>query len=202
MAWMAALALPVKPVPGDALLIVDVQNDFLPRGRLAVPRGDEVIPVLNRYLEAFVQARLPVFATRDWHPPNHCSFQSEGGPWPSHCVKETNGAEFAPALLLPASAVIISKPSAPDQETYSGFEGTDLAECLRRAAINRLYVGGLATDYCVLNTVKGALREGFKVLLLEDAIRPVNVHPDDGAAAEAEMLRLGAVPIDLGPSSS
>ncbi len=184
----------------DALIIVDVQNDFLPGGRLAVPRGDEVIPILNHYIADFAQARLPIFATRDWHPPNHCSFQTQGGPWPVHCVVGSKGAESPPGLKLPSSTVIISKPSAPDRETYSGFEGTGLEQRLRESSITRLYVGGLATDYCVLNTVKDGLRRGFKVVLLEDAIRAVNVHPEDGPKAMEEMLRLGAVPFRLAES--
>jgi len=184
-------------LPTDALVIVDVQGDFLPGGRLAVAGGDEIIPFLNRYIAGFERAHLPLFATRDWHPPNHCSFQAQGGPWPSHCVAQTAGAEFASSLRLPRSAVVISKGTAPDREAYSGFEGTDLEADLRRASVRRLFVGGLATDYCVLNTVKDALRLGFKVVLLQDAIRAVNVKPTDGAEAEAEMLRSGALPLRL-----
>jgi nicotinamidase/pyrazinamidase len=177
-----------------ALIIVDVQNDFLPGGALAVPRGDEVIPVLNRYIAEFERQNLPIFATRDWHPANHCSFQAQGGPWPVHCVKHTRGAEFPQSLGLTAATVVISK-AAPDKEAYSGFEGTDLEDRLRGASVECLYIGGLATDYCVLNTVKDALRKGFKVMLLMDAIRAVNVGPADGLNAEKEMLRLGAVPV-------
>ena len=181
----------------DALIVVDVQNDFLPGGHLAVPQGDEVVSVLNRYLAAFERARRPIFVTRDWHPVNHCSFKRQGGPWPVHCVAHTQGAAFAPALRLPATAAIISKGITPDKEAYSGFEGTSLEERLRLAGVRRLYVGGLATDYCVLNTVKDGLLHGFGVVLLMDAIRPVNVHESDGPNAEAEMLRLGATPFDL-----
>ena len=176
-----------------ALIIVDVQNDFLPGGALAVPHGDEVVPVLNRYIAEFEQQKLPIFATRDWHPPDHCSFRTQGGPWPVHCVMHTKGAAFPPSLRLPSSAIVVSKPSAPDHETYSAFAGTDLEQRLRRASVDRLYVGGLATDYCVLNTVKDALRRGFKVRLLKAAIRAVNVSPNDGLNAESEMARLGAV---------
>src|SRR5690242_12869944 len=102
---------------GDALVVVDVQRDFLPGGTLAVPHGDEVVPVLNRYIEDFVAARLPVFATRDWHPPDHCSFRARGGPWPPHCVQESEGARYAPGLALPESATIVSKDVEPDQNT-------------------------------------------------------------------------------------
>ena len=186
-----------KLLATDALIVVDVQNDFLPGGSLAVPSGDEVIPVLNRYLAAFELEELPIFATRDWHPLNHCSFHAQGGPWPVHCVMQTRGAQFPASLRLPSSAVVISKPSSPDRETYSGFDDTDLENHLRAASVERLFVGGLATDYCVFNTVKGGLQRGFKVVLLKDAIRAVNVNPDDGPKAQQEMLRLGAIPFEL-----
>jgi len=177
---------------GDALLIVDVQNDFLPGGSLAVPRGDEVVPVLNRYIDLFVTRKLPVYATRDWHPERHCSFRAQGGIWPPHCVAGTRGAEFAAALQLPPSAVIVSKAATAEQDAYSGFQGTDLDAQLRAAHIRRLFIGGLATDYCVLNTVRDALRLGYRVWLLSDAIRAVDVQPGDGLRAEQEMVSLGA----------
>lgn len=177
------------PQVGDALLIVDVQNDFLPGGSLAVVHGDEVVPPLNRCLRAF--AVLPVFATRDWHPEGHCSFKPQGGPWPPHCVQGTHGAEFAAALRLPPSATVISKATEETQDAYSGFQGTDLDARLRAANVRRLFVGGLATDYCVLATVRDALRLGYRVVLLVDAIRAVDVQPGNGKRAEAEMARLG-----------
>jgi nicotinamidase/pyrazinamidase len=145
---------------------------------------------------------LPVFATRDWHPPNHCSFKAQGGIWPPHCVAATSGAEFAPGLALPSAAVIISKAATPDADSYSGFGGTDLAARLRSGRATRLFIGGLATDYCVLNTVKDALAAGFEVLLLADAVRAVDVNAGDGARAQDEMQRLGARTIryeDLAP---
>ena len=181
-----------QPKQGDALLIVDVQNDFLPGGSLAVPRGDEVVTVLNRYLDIFAMQNLPVYATRDWHPEHHCSFRAQGGPWPPHCVAKTNGAAFAVALLLPPAAVIISKAMTVKQDAYSGFHGTDLHQKLHAAGIRRLFIGGLATDYCVLDTVRDALRLGYQVLLLGDAIRAVDVQPGEGPRAEAEMTKLGA----------
>ncbi len=180
---------------GDALIVVDVQNDFLPGGSLAAPHGDEIIPVLNRYLAAFAERGNAIFATRDWHPPNHCSFQSQDGPWPVHCVRDTPGAAFAPGLKLPESTVVISKATAPTQEAYSGFEATDLEQQLLNRQVRRLFIGGLATDYCVLSTTMDALYLGFPVFLLRDAIRAVNAHPDDGPKAEAEMLELGATPV-------
>lgn len=180
----------VIPGPGDALLVVDVQNDFLPGGALAVPQGDAVLPVLERWITRFVRAGQPVFASRDWHPPDHCSFQAQGGPWPPHCIAGTPGAAFA--LALPGDAVIVSKAQRAGEEAYSAFGGTDLAAGLRERGVRRLFVGGLATDYCVLHTVRDALAEGFAVLLLEAAVRPVEVHAGDGAAALAAMRERGA----------
>lgn len=183
------------PAPGDALLIVDVQNDFLPGGSLAVPGGEQVVPVLNRALALFNGRAVPVYATRDWHPANHCSFLAQGGIWPPHCIAGSEGAAFAPALALPPGAVVVSKATEPGKDAYSGFDGTSLAQQLRAARVARLFVGGLATDYCVLNTVKDALRQGFKVMLLLDAIRAVERHAGDGAAAIREMTGLGARPV-------
>ncbi|OGI46887.1 MAG: nicotinamidase [Candidatus Muproteobacteria bacterium RBG_16_65_34] len=192
---MVAATQKVGIGPGDALIVVDAQNDFLPGGSLAVPAGDEVVPVLNRYLGAFHAKGLPIFATRDWHPVNHCSFKAQGGPWPPHCVAGTAGAAFAPGLKLPPETTTISKATPPDKDAYSGFEGTDLEARLRAQGVRRLFIGGLATDYCVLNTVKDALNNGYEVHLLTDAIRAVNVQPDDGRKAESQMQRLGARPL-------
>lgn|SRR5512139_289919 len=177
---------------GDALLIVDVQQDFLPGGALAVPAGDAVIAPINRCAALFAQRGLPIFATRDWHPPDHCSFRAQGGPWPPHCVAETPGARLSPALQLPAHAVVISKATAAQRDAYSGFQGTDLAQRLRTAGCRRVYITGLATDYCVKATALDALRDGFAAIVLEDAIRAVEVHAGDGAAALAEMRAAGA----------
>ena len=182
---------------GDALIVVDVQNDFLPGGSLAVPQGDEVIAVLNRYIAAFHARELPIFATRDWHPPDHCSFQQQGGPWPPHCIADTPGAAFPAALEFPPDAHIISKATTLTKDAYSGFEGTRLNELLQVAGIRRVFVGGLATDYCVLNTVRDALLHNYPTFLLEDAVRAVNVQADDGLRAQEEMVRLGAVPIQF-----
>ena len=179
----------------DALVAVDVQRDFLPGGALPVPDGDGVVPALNRYLGLFASRSLPVFATRDWHPADHCSFREQGGPWPPHCVANSEGARFAAELELPETIVVVSKAVEPDVECYSGFEGTDLEQRLRDAGAGRLFVGGLATDYCVLATVRDALRRGFSVSLLTDAVRGVDVQPGDSDRAKQEMLRLGAIPL-------
>ena len=188
----------IRPRAGDALILVDVQLDFLPGGSLAVPHGDEVVPALNRYVAVFRGLTLPVVATRDWHPPDHCSFQAQGGPWPPHCVVGSEGARFAPLLDLPCEGRIVSKATTRDRDAYSGFEGTDLDEWLKRAGVSRVFVGGLATDYCVLNTVRDALRFGYATFLLLDAVRAVDAQAGDGERAIAEMRRLGALAIEFG----
>jgi nicotinamidase-related amidase len=177
----------------DGLLIVDVQNDFLPGGALAVRRGEEVLPVINRLIPAFQARGLGIFATRCWHPANHCSFHAAGGPWPRHCIAGTSGAAFAATLALPPSAQIVSKAATAERDAYSGFDHTDLDQLLRAAGVRRLMVGGLATDYCVLNTVKDGLSLGYQVVVVTDAIRAVDVHPGDGERAIAEMAQLGAL---------
>ncbi|HEX2387333.1 MAG TPA: nicotinamidase [Candidatus Binatia bacterium] len=180
----------------DALVIVDVQNDFCPGGALAVERGDEVVPRLNAYIEKFTHAGLPVFATRDWHPEKTIHFSAYGGQWPPHCIQGTAGAEFRSDLRLPADAVIVTTGAAPDEDGYSGFDGRGaggtLEEMLRKAGVERIFVGGLATDYCVKHTVLDALKRGFKVVWLEDASRGVDLQPGDSARAAAEMIAGGA----------
>ncbi|WP_019142677.1 nicotinamidase [Noviherbaspirillum massiliense] len=187
----------LEPTEKDALLTVDVQNDFVPGGKLAVPSGNEVIPFLNRYIELFSLRGLPVYATRDWHPANHCSFKPQGGIWPPHCIAGSHGAQFATGLRLPPDAIIVSKATEPDADAYSGFEQTGLASQLRARGVERLYIGGLATDYCVLNTVIDAMKEGFEVVLLLDAIAAVNLCAGDGEAAIEEMIQQGAQPARL-----
>lgn len=182
---------------GDALIIVDVQNDFLPGGNLAVPAGDEVIAPLNKYISFFTTMGLPVFATCDWHTLDHCSFCDQGGLWPPHCVAGTAGAAFPTALALPPGMQVISKADTSSQDAYSGFEGTPLNTLLQSAGVHRVFVGGLATDYCVLNTVKDALRYGYATFVAVDAVRAVNIQPGDGERAMEEMLRLGAATISL-----
>jgi nicotinamidase/pyrazinamidase len=184
----------LAPAVGDCLLVVDVQNDFLPGGSLAVPRGEEVIRPLNDYLAAFRASSLPIVASRDWHPADHCSFRAKGGPWPAHCVQETFGAQFAQQLAVPPEAHIVSKATLPDRESYSDFDGTGLASRLRTWRVKRVFVGGLATEYCVLATVEDALREGFQVVLLVDAVRAIDVDPSDGERAMQQMIRAGAIP--------
>lgn len=172
----------------DALILVDVQNDFCPGGALPVPEGDKVVPALNALLH---RGKAFAVATRDWHPPTHCSFTPQGGPWPVHCVAGTPGAEFHPALATDRVAHVISKATRPEEEAYSGFQGTGLADLLRKRGIRRVFVGGLATDYCVKATALDAAKSGFEVTVLEDAIRGVEVHAGDCARALEEMKRAG-----------
>lgn len=177
---------------GDALLVVDVQRDFLPGGSLAVPGGDAVIAPLNAYIAAFEARKLPIFMTRDWHPADHCSFKSAGGPWPSHCVRETPGAQWPEGLKVVPDARIISKATDAAVEAYSGFSGTSLLALLRQLDVQRLFVGGLATDYCVHASVLDARSRGFDVVVLTDAIRGINAQPGDETRALREMLASGA----------
>ena len=180
-----------QPGPGDALLVVDVQNDFMPGGALGVRRGDEILPRVNRLIDRWSAAGLPVLLTRDWHPADHCSFAAQGGPWPVHCVAGTPGAQFAATLLVPAGALITSKATDPRHEAYSAFEGTGLAEHLRRAGVSRVFIGGLATDYCVRATGADARALGFDLTVLTDAVRAVDVNPGDGDRALQELAAGG-----------
>jgi len=185
------------PTSRDALVIVDVQNDFCPGGALPVPRGDEVVPVLNEYIRSFAAADAPVFASRDWHPAQTRHFRESGGPWPPHCVGGSPGAQFHPDLALPESAVVISKGMDPIDHGYSAFDGVEaegksLASSLHDRGIERIYIGGLATDYCVRASVLDACARGFNVVLLLDAIRGIDVHAGDVQRALEEMERAGA----------
>lgn len=180
---------------GDALIIVDVQNDFLPGGSVPVHLGNEVIPSLNRYIAAFLFRELPIFATRDWHPPDHCSFQQQGGSWPPHCVAQTAGAAFPANLEIPCDTHIISKAISREKDAYSGFFETELHAVLQSAGISRLFIGGLATEYCVLNTVKDAVTYRYTTFVLRDAVRGIDAN--SSRSALEEMARLGADLIDF-----
>src|SRR5919109_755252 len=171
----------------DALIIVDVQNDFCPGGALAVPGGDEVVPVINWLLE---HDWLSV-ATMDWHPAEHSSFEPHGGPWPPHCVQETEGAALHPGLDATKIQLVITKGWHPHQDAYSGFHGTELANILRAKGVQRIAVCGIATDYCVRATAHDALQEGFGVLVLEDAIRGIEVNPGDCQRAIEDLRQAG-----------
>lgn len=181
----------------QALVVVDVQRDFCPGGALGVPGGDEVVPVLNRYMERFARAGLPVIATRDWHPAETKHFADRGGVWPPHCIQGTRGADFCPGLHLPPNAIVVSKGVDPETQGYSAMEavaadGTPFPELLRRLGVDHIYVGGLATDYCVKNTVLDAIPAGIAVTVLIDAVRGVNLQPGDSERALTAALNAGA----------
>jgi len=182
--------LQVKIDKHTALVVVDIQIDFCPGGALAVADGDKVVEPLNKYIEKFRVAGAPIIFTRDWHPPDHSSFKSQGGPWPPHCVQGTEGTKFHPDLVIPPEEEVVSKADRKD-EAYSFFQGTDLAERLHKRGIKRLLVGGLATDYCVKETVLDGLKEGFEVYHLDDASRGVNVRLGDSERALQEMVSKG-----------
>ncbi|MBI4562712.1 MAG: bifunctional nicotinamidase/pyrazinamidase [Candidatus Rokubacteria bacterium] len=190
------MAVSINP-SSDALVIVDVQNDFCPGGSLAVSDGDQVVPVLNQCIQRFAALNGAIFASRDWHPVVTKHFKAYGGVWPPHCVQGTEGAEFHADLRLPRDAIVVSKGMDPDLDAYSCFQAEDpngmpFAAALGERGIQRLFVGGLATDYCVKATVLDALREGFRAVVLEDAMRAVDVNPGDGAKAVEEMKAAGA----------
>jgi len=180
-----------------ALLIVDVQNDFCPDGALPVRDGDHVVPVLRRLAARFGALGLPIYASRDWHPPDSTHFAVHGGAWPVHCVQGTAGARLREDLDLPRSAAIVTKGQGLHDQGYSAIVGEvagrgSLLEDLQSRRVDRLYVGGLATDYCVRYTVLDALQQGYAVTVLTDAIRAVDVAPGDGDRALDEMRAAGA----------
>jgi nicotinamidase/pyrazinamidase len=177
-------------VPGRALIIVDFQNDFTPGGALAVSDGDRISQRLNE-LAASSEFDL-VVATRDWHPPDHGSFEEQGGPWPRHCVADTPGAQLHPALERDTIDIVVDKGQDRDSDGYSGFEGTALEDALRERGIDEVAIGGLATDYCVKNTALDALRAGFRVFVDERAVRGVDVEPGDSQRALDELREAGA----------
>jgi nicotinamidase/pyrazinamidase len=174
-----------------ALIVVDVQNDFCPGGSLAVAHGDEVVEPLNELIDQFLAAGEPVYETRDWHLPQTKHFAAYGGTWPVHCVQETHGAQFHPKLKQDPRIRVVSK-GLGDTDCYSAFDETDLSDELQRLGVTEVWVGGLATDYCVKNTVLDALKHGFEVKAVENAMKAVELNPGDGASAIEEMRRSGA----------
>jgi nicotinamidase/pyrazinamidase len=176
--------------PGDALVVVDVQNDFCPSGALPVPDGDAVVPVMNRWIAAAQAKSVPVYASRDWHPRDHLSFKSEGGPWPSHCVQDTKGAAFHPELYLSSDTIVVSKGTRFDKDQYSAFDETGFAEELRRKGVTRIVVGGLAEDVCVHATAMDGRTHGFAVAVIAEGTRAIT---DDGRQkTESELAGAGA----------
>jgi nicotinamidase/pyrazinamidase len=175
--------------PGDALIVVDVQVDFCPGGALAIDGCDEVVRVLNHWMAAAAEAGVPIYLSRDWHPRNHLSFKERGGEWPVHCLQDSPGARFHPALKIPEDAHIVTKGVRFDRDQYSAFDETGLATELRRRGVRRLWIGGLAQDVCVRATALDARREGFEVILIVDATRPVT--RERGERALEEMRQAG-----------
>ncbi len=183
--------------PSKALLVVDVQNDFCPGGALGIRGGDRIIPILNRYIKFFETERLPIFLTRDWHPRVTRHFQQFGGVWPVHCIQGGLGAQFHPELQLPREALVMSKGMDPEEDSYSAFHSTDssgmlLANLLDDLGVEQIYIGGLATDYCVKYSALDAIKNGLDVYILADAIAGVNLQPEDSDLAMEEMVRCGA----------
>jgi nicotinamidase/pyrazinamidase len=186
----------------SALLVVDVQIDFCMGGSLAVPASDAIIPVINRYIEIFRSVGVPVFATRDWHPPVTRHFREFGGLWPPHCVAGSAGARFHPGLKLPEDVVVVSKGMNPDRDDYSTFQaalesGEPLRDHLADMGVTKLYICGLATDYCVRETSLDALKAGLSVIVLADAVKGVDIHAGDSDRALAEIARLGGKIADM-----
>jgi nicotinamidase/pyrazinamidase len=176
----------------EALIVVDVQNDFCPGGALAVPDGDAVIDPINA-----LEREAPfVVATRDWHPPDHKSFKANGGPWPVHCVRGTPGGELHPRIDRERVDVVVDKGQTPDAEGYSAFEQSDLERLLRDRGVQTVDVAGLALDYCVRATALDARRLGFDVVLHEGATRAVDVSPGDGERALEELRAAGVQIVD------
>lgn len=175
---------------GDGLLIIDVQNDFCPGGVLAIEKAAEIIPVLNEWIKEARRVGLPVYASRDWHPDGHISFKAQGGPWPPHCIQDSDGAEFHSALRLPDDVVKITKGVRFDRDQDSVFDETGLTEQLTRDGVRRLFIGGLALDACVLASVIDARKAGFEVQLILDAVRPVN--EKEGREALSKIKKSGS----------
>ncbi|MFO7653053.1 MAG: isochorismatase family protein [Candidatus Krumholzibacteriia bacterium] len=182
---------------GDALLVCDLQCDFCPGGSLEVPGAEEIIPILNRWIEVASRFGVPIVASRDWHPHDHGSFTAEGGPWPPHAVRDTQGARFHPQLALPANVMVIDKGTDRSRDSVSAFSGTGLRGRLRDHGVRRLWIGGLALDACVHSTVLDALDNGFQVNVLTSATRARD-HRQTKRRLD-EMRSLGAKLVEGGP---
>jgi len=188
--------------PKKALLVVDAQNDFCPGGALGVPEGDKIIPKINQYVKVFQKKKLPIFVSRDWHPARTKHFKDFGGIWPVHCIQNTKGAAFHPRFKMPKEAHFLYKGMNPDQDSYSVFQAEDdmgmsFVKLLNLMKIGELYIAGLATDYCVKFTALDALKQGYKVKVLIDAIKGVDLKPSDSQKAIKEIVKKGAKKITL-----
>ncbi len=179
---------------GDALLIVDAQNDFFPGGALPVPEGDKIVPVINNWIKTAEKNQLPIIFSRDWHPKNHCSFQAQGGSWPSHCVQNSQGAEIHPEIYFPAASILVNKGEEPDKDAYSAFkaktkQGVTLDFILNQHSIKRIWLCGLAQDFCVLETALDARKFGYEVKLILEGTKSIT--EESGQLALAKMQAAG-----------
>jgi nicotinamidase/pyrazinamidase len=184
------------------LIVVDMQIDFCPGGSLAVPEGDTIVPVINRYIEMFRDRGMPIVASRDWHPPVTSHFRQFGGIWPPHCIQESAGARLHPDLRLPEDVIVVSKGMDPDRDDYSALRATlpsglPFTDYLKQSGTTHLYVAGLATDYCVKWTALDGLKEQYRVTVLVDAVKGVDLKPGDAAGALEEIAAAGGEMADL-----
>ena len=182
---------PIEMSKSDALVVVDVQNDFCTNGKLAIQGGEQVVPVLNRWIRKAVSQNAKVIASRDWHPGEHVSFDTQGGPWPAHCVQDTTGASFRNDLELPTETTVVTKGVRLDKDQNSAFDDTGLAAFLEKSGIKRVFVGGLALDVCVLATALDAQKAGFEVVLLNEATLPVDA--EEGKKAVEKVRKAGGI---------
>ena len=176
----------------DALILVDVQHDFCPGGKLAVDEGHEVVDVLNAWIERAREGGAVIVASRDWHPEGHVSFEAQGGEWPEHCVQGTEGAELHSELALPDDAILVSKGNVRERDNYSAFEGTGLAPVLGERGVRRVWIGGLAQDVCVKATALDSVKHGFRTSVILDATRPVT---SEGGREAIRAMREAGVAI-------
>jgi nicotinamidase/pyrazinamidase len=185
------MEIPIENVEiGDAVLAIDVQKDFCAGGTLGVNGSDAVVPVLNQWIETAFLKEAPVYLSRDWHPIKHPSFKENGGPWPPHCIQDTDGARFHPDLKRPENADVVTKGTRFDINQYSAFDRTGLRDRLVRDGIRRVWIGGIALDVCVFHTVMDAIKNGFDVHVISAGTRPVD--PEEGRKAIKEMKNAGA----------
>jgi len=188
-----------QPDRHSALLLVDPQNDFFPGGAMGMPEGTNLVPVINAYIKHFSQQGWPILATRDWHPPNHFSFTEQGGPWPTHCVQGSRGAQFHSDLVMPPGMMVISKGIDPKKDARSGFEGSSLADRLEDLNVKTVFILGPATQDCLKHTALDACHLGLQVVVLEDATGTIR-HSADGISEISQAGALRATASDLGIS--
>lgn len=186
------MEIPIENIQsGDAVLVIDVQKDFCPGGALAIEDGDAVVSILNQWIETAFLKGVPIYLSRDWHPIKHPSFKVNGGPWPPHCIQDTDGARFHGDLKRPENADVVTKGTRYDIDQYSVFDRTGLKSRLELDGVKRIWVGGLTQDVCVLYSVLDAVKEGFKVYVIAAGTRPVD--PEHGRKAIEKMKNAGAI---------